>query len=123
MLRKLSNNSLDATLEYIRDNATMLYICNNEPTTFLEASVTYKLGTKENPSFTGPVTGTGGRRELTVSAVTDGVVNANGEAAYAALTKDATSELVAVFDLNTPRTIDGELTFTMTAHKLVIGLS
>ena len=123
MLRKLSNNSLDATLVYIRDNAETLYVCNNEPTTYLEASDTYKLATKANPTFTGPVDGDEGRRELTVNAVTDGVINANGEARFAALVKDATNELVAVFDLNEPRTVDGELVFTMTAHKLVIGLS
>lgn len=122
MLRKLSSNTLDGSLNYIKNNAENLYICSQEPTTFLEASDTYKLGVKAAPTFTGPSAGTDGRRELLVNAVTDGVVSANGTAGFAALTKDSTSELIAVFSLNYPRVIDGETTFTLTAHKIAIGL-
>lgn len=122
MLRKLSPNTLDALLNYIKNNAENLYICNNEPTTFLEASTTYKLGVKSAPAFTGPAAGTGEARYIQVDAVTDGVITANGTAGYAAITKDSTSELLAVFDLDYPRVIDGEQTFTLTSHKINVGL-
>lgn len=121
MLRKLSNNALDAVLEYIAGHAENMYICSQKPTTYNEAVNTYKLGTKASPSFTGPSAGPGGTRQLKVDAVSNGVINKNGTAAYLALTCNSQSELIAVLDLEEPRNISGESTFTVTAHYIIIG--
>lgn len=73
-------------------NGENLYICSSQPTTFTEASVTYKLGTKAGPSFTGPSNGgAGGGRQMVIDAITDGVVDAAGTAAWFALCDNSAS--------------------------------
>lgn len=116
----IADNPLDAALNYIKNNTENLYICSAEPTTFLEASSTYKLGVKASPAFVGPAAGDVSGRKITVSAVTDGVVSADGSAAYLALTDDSLSELLYVKLLDVARTISGETVFTVTAFDIGI---
>lgn len=75
----------DAGLDEIRTNATVLYICSQEPANLTEASTTYKLATKTTPSIAAPSDKAGGGRECVVSAITDGVVNNNGTATHWAI--------------------------------------
>jgi len=75
--------------------AENLYICDTQPTTFTEASVTYMLGYKASPGLTGPGEGgAGGGRQMEIDAITDGVVDAAGDAAWFALCDDSESLLL-----------------------------
>jgi hypothetical protein len=121
MSAMITDNALDAALNYIKNNAENLYICNNLPTNFTEASSTYKVGVKANPAFTGPANGDSGGRKLTVNAVTDGSITGSGTIYYIAITKNTpTSELLVVLPLVTPRLIDADTTFTLTAFDIEI---
>lgn len=60
---------LDAALDYIKNNATQLCVCNAQPTTYAQATSTYKLALRTgltSGSFTGPADWAGGR-QLTVN--------------------------------------------------------
>ena len=104
----------NALLNYIQDNVESLYICSSEPTTYAEASSTYKLGTKSSPSVAEPSDRNPNGRECIVSAITDGTVDATGNAGYWALCKDtATSELLATGALDTAQDVTIGNTFTL----------
>jgi len=98
-----------------------LYICSAMPTTFAEASSTYKLGTKAAPTITGPTTrGAGGGREVTVAAISDGAVQATGTASHFALTDDSASKLLAAGDLAAPQGVTNGNPFTLTSFAVGI---
>jgi len=116
----IADKVLDEALNYIKDYTENLYICNNLPTTFAEASSTYKLGVKANPGFTGPANGDTSGRKLTVNAITDGTITGSGTIYYIALTDDSLSDLLLVLPLVTSRLIDEDTTFTLTAFDIEI---
>ena len=90
----LTDNAHDALMNYIRTNCENMYICSQEPTTFTEASSTYKLGTKATPKIGAPAAGDTSGRKVTISAISDGVVNSAGTATHYALTDDTGTELL-----------------------------
>ena len=110
------DNGLNALL-----NAENLYICSSQPTTFTEAQSTYKLGTKASPSFTGPSDGgAGGGRAMQVDAITDGVVNSAGDAAWFAITDDSESKLLVSGNLGATLAIALGSPWTLTAFDIQI---
>lgn len=117
MAATLSNGVLDALLSYISGNCENLYICNAQPTTFAEASTTYKIGTKASPSFTGPADDTSGRK-VTLDAITDGTVSATDTATWFALTDDSLSELLLAQELSSSQGVSSGNTFTLTASVI-----
>lgn len=96
----LANSVHDALLDVIRTTTENIYICSQEPTTFAEASSTYKLGTKASPTIGTPADGDTSGRKITVSAITDGVVNSAGTASHIAFTDDSASSLLYAFALD-----------------------
>lgn len=72
MAKSVHNDVLDAALNYIKNNATRLVLCDAEPTTFTEANVTFALAdvTIDSSDFTGPADGTTSGRKITVGAQT-----------------------------------------------------
>ena len=117
----LADEVFDDGLQAIIDTCENLYICDTQPTTFTEASVTYKLGTKATPTITGPAEGgAGGGRAVQVSAITDGVVDAAGDAAWFALTDDSLSILLVSGNLGAVLAIATGSPFTLTAIDIQI---
>lgn len=91
----LHNDVFDNGLSAIDDNAENLYICNALPTTFAEASSTYKIGTKATPTIAAPSDKAGGGREVVVAAISDGVVNSADDGTHYGITDDSESKLLA----------------------------
>ena len=118
MAAYIHDDILDAALSYISTNCENMYICSNEPTTFAEASTTYKLGTKASPSFGSITGGDVSGRKLPVNAVSDGVVNSAGNANYVALTDDSATKLLAVQALSAQKAIETGSPWTLTAWDL-----
>lgn len=98
MAKSVHNDVLDAALNYIKNNATRLCVCNAEPTTYTQAITTYKLGIKTITSadFASPADGDVSGRKLTVNAQTGVTVDAGGSATHYALCDSATSKLLYV---------------------------
>jgi hypothetical protein len=119
MAATLHDDVFDAALNVVKNNTENLYICSSMPTTFAEASSTYKLGTKATPGFTGPADDTSGRK-LTITAITDGTVSANGTAGFFALTDDSASKLLVAQALNATQAVISGNTFTLTSQKVAI---
>jgi len=116
----LHDDVFDSGLSVLDTLVENLYICSTLPTTFTEASSTYKLGTKATPTVSAPADRAGGGRKVTVSAITDGAVSANGTAGFYALTDDSLSKLLAQGDLASTQVVTNGNTFTLTSFDIGI---
>jgi len=96
------------------------YICSQQPTTFTEASVTYKLGTKASPTISAPQAGDVSGRKVVQSAITDGVVDAPGDASHMAWCDNSDSKLLMACDLSAPVTVATGIPWTLTEIDFTI---
>jgi len=79
---------LDAALDYVKNNVTQEVVCSAQPTTYAEATSTYKLAIKTgltSGSFTGPTNGDTSGRKLTVNEQASISVDSSGDATHIAL--------------------------------------
>ncbi len=111
---------LDAAVDAVRE-ATRLFVCKLEPTTYAEASSTYMLGTKTSPTMGAASDRAGGGRKTTVSAITDGVVNpgdTDEPSEWWALADHVNSRLLAVGPITSGQILVNGNTFTLTAFDV-----
>lgn len=118
MAATLHNDIYDTGLSQLTTIVENLYICSQQPTTFAEATTTYKLGTKAAPTITGPTDKAGGGREVTVGAISDGTVDTTGTATWFALCDNSASKLLAAQELNASQGVTQGNPFTLTSHKV-----
>lgn len=119
-MASLHDDIFDTGLSQLTTIVENLYICSTLPTTFTEASSTYKLGTKATPTITGPADRAGGGREVTVGAISDGSITADGTAGFYALTDDSASKLLAAGALSATQAVTNGNPFTLTSFKIGI---
>lgn len=99
-------------------NASNLYICSQEPTTFAEATTTYKLGTKTGISIGAPADRTPSGRKVTVASFSNGTVDASGTATNWALTKTTGSVLMATGALAASQVVTSGNSFSLAAFDI-----
>ncbi len=116
----LADYVLDAALTKPDTEATRLDICSQEPTTYTEATVTYSLGNKTSLSVGAPGDRSPNGRRVTVAAITDGSVTANGTAAYWATSDVSATRLLATGALSPSQVVTSGNTFTMAAFDIGI---
>lgn len=116
----LHDDVFDNGLNVLPTNVENLYVCSQEPTTFTEASSTYKLGTKSAPSIGSPADKAGGGREVTVAAISDGTVDATGTASHYALTDNSATKLLATGSLAASQSVTAGNPFTLAAFAVGI---
>lgn len=113
----IADYCLDGLVEKVRE-ATRVFICATEPTTYAEASSTYMVGYKNSPTMGAASDRSGGGRKTTLAAITDGVVNTGGGGdsdMYFALADHVNSRLLVVGPLtNDQLLVDGNV-WTLTA--------
>ena len=87
----LGNQIFDNGLNHLANNTERLYLLSADPGLTWANIASYALGYKSGPSIASPTDrGTGGR-EVVVSAITDGLVTATGDATHYALTDNSES--------------------------------
>jgi hypothetical protein len=95
-------------------------INSTQATTYTEAITTYALGVKATPTVSAPADRTGGGREVTISAITDGTVSATGTAGFYALVDSSNTRLLAAAPLSATQSVTNGNTFTLTSFKIGI---
>lgn len=101
-------------------NASNLYICSQEPTTFTEATATYKLGTKTAISIGAPAARTPTGRKVTVASFSNGTVDSSGTATHWAITKTTGSVLMATGSLAASQAVTASNSFSLAAFDIGI---
>jgi len=97
MAKSIADAVFDAALQYIEDNTTLVTVCSSQPTTYTEASATYKLAdiVVDAADFTGPANGTSGRM-TTLNQQADVTVDSSGTAQHIAGCNSAGTALLWV---------------------------
>lgn len=120
MAKTLSDAVLDGSLNVVKNNATQLCVCNAQPTTYTEATDTFKLAIKTgltSSNYTGPADHTSGRK-LTVNEQTGITVDASDDAIYIALCGTA-SDLYVVTTC-TSQTVTAGNTVDVPAWNIIL---
>ena len=120
MAAYLNDRVFDNGLTVLDTEADKLYIDSTQATTYTEAITTYALGVKNTPTVSAPADRTGGGREVTVSAITDGSVTGTGTAGFFALVDSANTRLLAAGPLSATQSVTSGNTFTLTSFKIGI---
>jgi hypothetical protein len=115
----LHDDVFDNGLNVIDANVENLYITNAEISVFANLAAA-TLGSKAAPTISAPGDRTGGGRKVTVSAITDGAVSANGTASHYALVDDSASKILAAGPLNASQVVTSGNVFTLTAFDVGI---
>ena len=110
-----SDNVFDSGLDYLSTNVDDLHICSQEPATYTEATSTYTLGDKQTITVSAAADRTGGGREVTISAFTDGDVTATGTASHYALVYTTGTELCVTGALASSQAVTSGNTFEISA--------
>lgn len=102
------------------DDASHLYLCSQEPSTYAQASSTYALGSKASPSIGAVANASPNGRKRTIAAISDGNVTAGGTATHWALVDSATSKLLVTNSLSSPKAVANGNVFTLTAIDIKV---
>lgn len=116
----LHNDVFDSGLSVLDTLGDRLDICSSAPTTYAEATSTYSLGNKTSLSIGAPADRSGGGREVTVAAISDGTVTGTGTAAYWAIVDVSESKLLAQGSLSSSQAVTSGNTFTLAAFTIGI---
>lgn len=116
----LADRVFDNGLTVLDTEVSHLYITSTQAATYTEATATYDLGVKATPTVSAPADRSGGGREVTVSAITDGSVTDTGTAGFYALVDSSNSRLLAAGPLSATQAVTINNTFTLTSFKIGI---
>ncbi len=117
-MSSIGDRVYDEGLDLLDTNGNRLDICDTEPTTYTEAITTFSLGNKIPPVISAPTDRAGGGREVDISAITDGTVDATGTASFWAIVDTVGTDLLATGDITTPQDVTSGNPFTLTAFKI-----
>jgi hypothetical protein len=88
MGKLVDNSVLDAALNYIKNNAILLVVCSDTPTTYANATATYDLADvaiDDSDMTVADDGGAGGGRKVTIAEQATITVNHSGTATHVAL--------------------------------------
>lgn len=125
----VNDRVLDLGLNVLDSEATHIYICAAEPTTYAAAiganngTTQFGLGNKNfgaGAVFGAPADRTPNGRKVTSAAVTDGSVTTTGTASHYAVVDSANSRLLATGALASSQAVTSGNTFTLAAFDVGI---
>jgi hypothetical protein len=121
MTAQFETSVLDNGLTNMQSNASHVYVCSTEPTTYNSATTTATLGFKSwgaGSALTGPASSTGptGRQVSTV-AITDGTITTTGTASWWAIVDVPHTALLAHGLLSSSQVVTSGNTFSLASFN------
>jgi len=116
----LNNRVFDSGLSVLDTEANKIVITSQEATTYTEANATYALGNSTSLSIGAPADRSGGGREVTVAAITDGSITGTGTATHYAIVDTVNSRLLATSTLSASQSVTSGNTFTLASFTIGI---
>lgn len=104
-MAKYANDAfMDAALSWIKTNCDALYVCSTQPTTYTEASSTYKLGASTSYTVTGSPASDASPagRQITIQAASSVAITSAGTMAHIALTGSIASTQTLMYVTTIP---------------------
>jgi hypothetical protein len=116
----LNDRVLDSGLSVLDTEANKIVVTSQEATTYTEANATYALGNSTSLSIAAPADRSGGGREVTVAAITDGSITGTGTATHYAIVDTVNSRLLATSTLSASQSVTSGNTFTLASFTIGI---
>ena len=110
----------DQALAVLDTEANVIHLTTQEATTYTEATSTYTVGNSTSLSIGAPADRSGGGREVTVAAISDGSVTGNGTATHYALVDTSNSRLLATNSLSATQVVTSGNTWTLGSFAIGI---
>jgi len=119
-MASLGDRVFDEGLTVLSDEANKITITSQEATTYAGGNSTYALGSTTSVTIGQPANRSGGGREVTVSAVSDGSVSGTGTATHYAILDTSNSRLLATGSLSASQSVTNGNSFTLASFKIGI---
>ena len=119
-MASLNNRVFDNGLTVLDTEANKLLITSQEATTYAEGNSTYALGNSTSLSVAAPADRTGGGREVTAAAISDGSVTGDGTATHYAIVDTVNSRLLATGSLTASQVVSSGNTFSLGSFTIGI---
>tara|TARA_Y100000385_G_scaffold275409_1_gene319768 strand:+ start:666 stop:1037 length:372 start_codon:yes stop_codon:yes gene_type:complete len=119
-MASLSDRVFDNGLSTLDTEANAIHITSQEATTYAEATSTYTLGNSTTLSIGAPSDRSGGGREVTVAALSDGSVTGTGSATHFAIVDTTNSRLLATNTLSASQSVTSGNTFSLGSFSVGI---
>jgi hypothetical protein len=119
-MASLADRVFDNGLTVLDTEANKIVITSAEATTYTQANATFALGNSTTLSIGAPAARSGGGRQVTIAAITDGSVTATGTATHYAIVDTVNSRLLATGSLSASQAVTSGNTFTLSSA--VIGI-
>ena len=116
----LNDRVFDNGLSVLDLEANAVHITSQEATDYTDATSTSTLGNSTSLSIGAPADRTGGGREVTVAAITDGSVTGTGTATHYAIVDTVNSRLLATGSLTASQSVTSGNTFTLSSFTIGI---
>ena len=117
-MASLGDRVFDSGLTVLDQEANKITITSQESTTYASANSTHALGSSTSLSIGAPADRSGGGREVTVAAITDGSVSATGTATHYAIVDTSNSRLLATGSLSASQSVTNGNSFTLASFKI-----
>ena len=119
-MASIADRVLDNGLTVLDTEANKITVTSQESTTYASANSTHALGSSTSLSIGSPADRSGGGREVTVAAVTDGSISATGPASHYAILDTSNTRLLATGSLSASQSVTSGNTFTLASFKIGI---
>lgn len=119
-MASLADRVFDNGLTVLDTEANRIDITSQEATTYAEATSTYTLGNSTSLSIGAPADRTGGGREVTAAAISDGSVSGTGTATHYAIVDTSNSRLLATGSLSASQSVTSGNTFSLASFTIGI---
>ena len=119
-MASIADRVLDNGLTVLDTEANKITVTSQESTTYACANSTHALGSSTSLSIGSPADRSGGGREVTVAAVTDGSISATGTASHYAILDTSNTRLLATGSLSASQSVTSGNTFTLASFKIGI---
>jgi len=116
----LNDRVFDNGLTVLDTEASKILVTSQESTTYTEANATHALGNSTSLSIGTPADRSGGGREVTVAAITDGSITGTGTATHYAIVDVSNTRLLVTGALSASQSVTSGNTFTVASFAIGI---
>jgi len=116
----LNDRVFDNGLTVLDTEANRIDVTSQEATSYASATSTHTLGNSTSLSIGAPADRSGGGREVTVGAISDGSISGTGTATHYAIVDTNNSRLLVTGALSASQSVTSGNTFSLAAFTIGI---
>jgi len=116
----IADRVFDNGLTVLDTEANKIVVTSQEATTYTEANATYALGNSTSLSIGAPADRSGGGREVTAAAITDGSITGTGTVTHYAIIDTSNSRLLVTGSLSASQSVTSGNTFSLASFTVGI---